>query len=317
MGMSRITTLQMSNTMLDYIMGAESRYNELTKTASSGLKVDKPSDNPSATKSILNITAEIDKLKRYLDNMSNAESELNSVDSKLEALTDLIQTSSDYATQAANGTYNDEDLANIKSQIDQIIESVVDIANTKFNGKYVFSGAATLTETYTKNSSTGVISYNGTTSSEYERYANISDGVSVAINVRGSDLFGSYTPATTSPVAPATGSGLFYTLGTLSAALGSIPPDKATISTCIDNLGTDLDTVTKTRTELAAVSNRFEMTSDTIDNTLINLTNYKSNLQDADLTEVLTDLATAENALQATYSVTSQMLSQVTLLDYM
>lgn len=71
------------------------------------------------------------------------------------------------------------------------------------------------------------------------------------------------------------------------------------------------------RTTFASVSNKFELTESSIDAAVTNLTERKSELQDADLTEVLTDLSAQKLALEATYSVTSQLLSGLSLLDYM
>lgn len=309
---TRVTTLQSSNTMLDYIMNTESHYNELAQQSSSGLRVDEPSDDPVATKSILSINAEINELNNYINSMVTAQSEIDIVDDSLASLTNLIQEASDYATQAANGTYTTEDLANIKTQVDQIIQSVVDLANTDYNGKHVFSGTATSTEpysiTYDLNGNITDVTYNGTTSNEYERYVTISEGVSVAINLRGNDVFGSYDSSTS------TATGLLGDLVTLSNALDA--GDTATINSCIDSLDTDLDTATTSRTKLAAVTNRFDLTKSTLDSTITTLTGYRSELRDADLTEVLTNLALAETALQATYQVTSKLMGSATLLDY-
>lgn len=320
----RVTTLQTSSSMIDYITSAQSKYNELSEQAASGLKVTKPSDDPSATQNIINVTTQISELNGYTTNMKTAQSELDTVDSTLASVTDLIAKANDYATQAASGTYNADNLATIKSQIDQIMQSVVGFANTDFNGTYVFSGNATSTKTYsTVTDASGNITsatYSGSASGEYERYVTISDGLSVPINAKGSDVFGSYTAATVGPPATAaTGSGLLYNLGTLSAALGTVPQtaaSAATISASITGFDANLDTVTATRTKLAAVSNRFEMTETSIKDTITNLKSYKSDLQNVDLAEVATELATAQSALNATYQVTSQMLTSNSLLKY-
>lgn len=354
---SRVSTIQQSNTMLGYITAAESKYNELSEEAASGIRVNDPSDDPNAVKKILQMNSKIEELNGYSDNISNAQSEVDTVSSTLDAVNELISKASDNATQAANGTYNVDDLKSVKSQVDQMIQSVFDLANTDYNGKYVFSGTATATPAYsiTTDTATGnitSITYNGTKTADYQRYTSISEGVSVPTNVKGSDVFGSYSLTTTTAVATgaevagttttsstdangmkttvtktiaisggnvttttATATGLFGDLVTLSTALGA--NDSKTISSCISDLNSDLGTVTSNNTKLAAVSNRLDMTSDTIDETITNLKSYRSDLRDADLTEVLTDLATQENALKATYSVTSQLLSKTTLLDYL
>lgn len=303
----RVTSLQTNDTMLNYITNSEARYYDLSKEASSGLKVTKASDDPTAAKSLLNVKTQLNQLNSYLDNMSSSQNELDTLDSTFSSLTTAIQSASDIATQAANGTYTSTDLNNMKTQLDQIIKSVTDLANTKFNGKYIFSGTATSTPAYDTNAVTGNITYEGNTDS---RYVTISDGTSVAINAPGISVFGQYDS-----VVPANSSGLLGTLGTLSTALGT--NNKVAISNSIDNLTTNLDTVSASRTNFAAVSNRFTMTEDSINSTKTTLTAYQSDLQNADLATVLADLAAQQTSLQATLQVSSNLLAGKSLLDYM
>lgn len=304
----RTSTLQTTNTMMDYITSSETKYNNLALEASSGIKVATPSDDPSAAKSILNVKSQLSKLNDYLKNMSTTQNELNTLDSTFSSLTKNVQDVIDYATQGANGTYTNTDLSSIKSQIDSIIGTITSIANTQYNGTYIFSGTATSTPAYTT-AADGSITYAGNTDS---RYTTIADGVSVATNAIGSSVFGSYTAA--SGGTPASGSGLFYTLKTLSNALGT--GDSATISSSISSLNTELETITGTQTKFGAVTNKFTMTTDTTNSMVTTLKSYKSDLQDADITQVYTDLATQQTALNASMKIASQMLSGKSLLDY-
>lgn len=320
----RSTNLGTSSSMMNYLSSTETRYYELLQQSSSGLKVSKPSDDPSSTRSILNINTKLSQLNGYTGNMSTSQTELDTLDSNLSTLTDLIQNANDLATQAANGTYSQTDLNNIKTQIDSIIDSVMDVANTQYNGEYIFSGTATSTETYSKDADGNII-YNGTDTSTdaYKRYVTISDGVSIAINAAGDSIFGSYTAAVADDpstvgvdeTAPATGTGLIGTLKLLSDALGS--GNKTDIKGSLDKLDSCLDTVSATRTKFASVSNRFEMTQNSIDTTVTNLKSQRSALQDIDLTQVLTDLSSQKLALQASMSATSSLLSGKSLLDYL
>ena len=351
----RSTTLGTNNTMLNYLSNTETKYYDLLEQSASGLKVAKPSDNPTSTRSILNINTKLTQLDSYKENMSTTQTELDTLDSSLSSVTGLIQDSSDLVTQAANGTYNQNDLNNIKTQIDSILASVKDLANTQYNGQYIFSGTATSTPAYATDAS-GNISYQGadTSGNDYKRYVTISDGVSVAINAPGDKVFGSYstTTAAPTPTVPGdvagtttttatdangietttsvtvvlnsngtttrttnTGTGIIGTLQLLSNALGS--GNKADIKGSLDKLDSCLDTTSATRTKFASVSNRFEMTQNSIDTTTTNLKSQKSSLEDIDLTQVLTDLAAQKSALQATMSVTSNLLSGKSLLDYM
>lgn len=315
--MFRVTMLGSANSMLNYIIGGESKYYELSEQAASGLRVIKPSDDSFATKSILDVNSQMNKLNSYLNNMALAQNELDVLDGTLSSLTNLVEKATELTAQASNGTYSNEDMDYIKIQIDQVIESVIDLANTEYNGTYIFSGTATSTKTYTTNPATGNITYNGTpVTDDYQRCTTISDGVAVSINTTGDQVFGSYTAEIAgSPPTPEVAVGLLGTLKQISNALGN--HNQAAVSNRLSGLGTALDTVSVNRTKFASVSNRFQITENSIKTTKTQLESYKSDLRDADLSDVLSDLTAQETALKATYSITSSLLSGSSLLDYL
>ena len=352
MSIERTTTLGSSTSMLNYIKSGESNYYKLAEEASSGLKLTTPSDNPTGARTVMNINTKLSQLTSYSDNMSLAQNELDVLDNTFTSINDSIQSASDLATQASNGTYSSTDLNNIKTQINQIMANVTDLANTQYNGNYIFSGTSTSTPAYkiVTDASGSITSatYQGTPSTgDYQRSVQISDGVSIPINTTGDQVFGSYsnTSATAAAVAgdvdgttttttngittsvtikldgagnktttTQTGSGLLYTLGTLSTALGKA--DTTAVASSLDSLSNNSDTILASQTQFASVSQRFVITQSANDTMTTQLKSSRSDLQDADLSQVLTDLTAQQTALQATMSVTSTLLNGVTLLDY-
>lgn len=305
----RTTTLGTNDLMTNYILSSESKYNDLAVEASTGKKVLKPSDDATATVNILNTNTKTNQLNGYLNNMKLAQNDLNVLDDSLSSTTTALQKANDLAVQASNGTCSPSELDNIKTQVDQILQNVLDIANTKYNGNYIFSGTKTSTETYTTDAA-GNITYNGTPQTgSYQRYVQIADGVQEQINVSGDQLYGSYDATTK------TGTGIIGTLKSLSNALGSY--DNTGISSSLDSLTSDLSNVSAIRTQFAGVTNRFTMTTDSTNTMLTQLKSYKSSLQDADLSSVLTELSAQQLALKATMSVSSNVLSKTSLINYM
>lgn len=315
----RTTNLGTSNLMKTAILSAQSKYYDLAAEASSGKKVTKPSDDATAAVNILNTNTKLNQINGYQDNMSLAQNELNVLDDSLSSVTDSLQKAKDLTTQAANGSCSQSELDNIKIQIDQILQNVTDLAKTQYNGNYIFSGTSTSTPTYDTDTA-GNITYKGDGKS---RYVQIADGVSEAINLPGDQIFGSYTaaiPDNPSTVGvdeskPATGTGIIGNLKLLSDALGA--GDTTKIRSSLDALATNVDDVSTERTKFASVTQRFEMTTNSNSTMTTQLKSYRSEMQDADLSTVLTDLATQKTALEATMSVSSTLLSKTTLLDYM
>lgn len=357
----RTTTLGTSNMMTSYLLSAESKYNQLAEEASSGKKVTKPSDDSSAAVNILNTNKKLNQLSGYTDNMKLAQNELDVLDNTLASTTDQLEKANDLAVQAANGTCSQDELNNIKIQIDQILGNVQDLANTQYNGNYIFSGTKTATPAYQTDAS-GNIVYNGTPKTgAYQRYVQIADGVNETVNTTGDQVFGYYKLADSTPTNPnpktvttnpsdvegttftkstdadgnpitvitavtidkaknettttvTNASGILGDLKMLSNALGK--GDNTQIRASLDSLTNDQNTVSVVRTSFASVSQRFDMTISSNNNMTTQLKEYRSSLQDADLAEVLTNLATQQTALQASMSVTSKILG-MSLLDYM
>jgi len=310
----RTTTAATNNSMLDYIMNNQSKYNELSAQASSQKKLNTPSDNPTDAISVLNINKNLSQLNGYVTNMSQSQNELNVLDNSLASLTSNLQRVHDLAVQASNETNTPATLNNIKTEIDQIIQSVKETGNTQYNGSYIFAGT-NVGQVPFEDGADGGITYTGTPQDkDYQRYIQISDKVQTAINVSGDKLLGSYdADASGTPPVP-TGSGIFKTLYDLSNALGK--SDFTAIRSSLDKVQTDIQNTSNQRTNFASITNRFDMTKTSIKANVTQLTSFKSSLEDVDLATAMTNLANQELALKATMAVAAKTMQSSSLLDY-
>lgn len=305
----RPTTQSTNNTMLNYIFTNQNKYNELSEQSSSGKKLMTPSDNPIDASSVLNVNKQMSQLEGYLNNMATAQNELNVLDNSLSSITSALQKANDLAVQGASETCGDTARASLKQQVDQIIQNLIDVGNTNYNGTYIFAGTNTSTAPF-QEIATGGVGYTGTANTDaYQRYIQISDGVKTAINAPGDTVLGSYDVNTS------TGTGVFKTLYELSAALGS--GDTAGIRDSLDQLQGEIDNTSNIRTTYASITARFKMTQNSIETSQLQLTEYKSSLEDIDISEALTNLANQNIALQATMKVASMTINSSSLLNYL
>lgn len=305
----RPTTQGTNDSLLNYVFANQTRYNEYSEQASTGKKLTTPSDNPIDASNVLNVNKKLSQLNGYLDNMSTAQNELDVLDNTLASITSSLQKANDLAVQAANGTNSQDSRDTIKAQIDQIIENLVSLGNTDYNGVYIFSGTNISTPPFNE-LSTGGVEYVGTPQDkDYQRYIQISDGVKTAINIPGDKLLGSYDAQTQ------TGTGVLKTLYDLSNALGSGDVDG--IRNSIDQVQAGIQNNSNIRTQFASITSRFEMTTTSINNNILQLKEYKSNLENVDMTEALTNLANANIAYQASMQVAAMTLQSSSLLNYM
>lgn len=312
----RSTTTATNNTMLDYILANQSKYNEISAQASSQKKLLTPSDNATDAMNVLNINKNISQLNGYITNMTQSKNELGVLDNSLASITNSLQRAKDMGVLAANGTNSASDLQNMKIEIDQIIQTLKDTGNTEFNGAYIFAGTNTATVPFQDNPDGG-IAYAGTPETgDYQRYIQISNGVNAAINVPGDKLLGYYDADESGTPPTPTGAGIFKTLYDLSNALDASPTDFTAIRNTLDGIQDGLDTVSSVRTNFASIVNRFDMTKTSIETSIVQLKSFKSEMEDIDLAEVLTNLSNQETALKATMAVASQSMQSATLLDY-
>lgn len=316
----RTTSLGLSDRMVSQLMTSQASLLDLQIQMSTQKKVNKPSDNSVDAAQILVLQKQQNQIETYNTNISTAREQLNMLDSSLGRVIDVIQRANELTIQGSNETYNAAQLVGIKGEIDQIKESIMDFANTQYNGQYIFSGNNTAYPTYTM-AADGSVTYNGSDSaSDSPRSIEIMDGVSIPLNVNGLNIFGEYQyeVLTTSGVSvPESGSGLFQALSKLSTALGQDPPDFNGIRAQIEPLQDGLNTVNNTRTQYGSYSSkRLDMTQSYLSDLSLSLSEQQSGLQDLDLVKAITDLNNQNYAYQASLQTTSQSL-QVSLLNYM
>lgn len=135
--MQRITSQISTRVALEGIRTQSSRLASAQSQLSSGRRVQKPSDDPIAFRSISNLRAEVRRLDSELQSIERARGALNGSVSRLtEARTLLV--SAQTAAQQARDPLARETHA---KTVDSVLEQMVRLANEQANGRYVFGGA--------------------------------------------------------------------------------------------------------------------------------------------------------------------------------
>ncbi|MDD3149721.1 MAG: flagellar hook-associated protein FlgL [Candidatus Gastranaerophilales bacterium] len=328
---TRITNASMSQNILQNLYTNRSSLLELQEQISSGKKITSPSDDASAAMGILSLNKNINENKTYLNNIDLALSELDTTESTIKSSIEVINRAKELTLTASNGTSGENELSAIKIEIEQLIGTLSDLGNTKFGNKYIFSGLNTENATF---SATGddnnEITYNGTpysSSTDYQRKVEISDGITVTINLAGDDIFGSYTTETPAGVdgegnpTPAVmeGSGIFGTLcalrDELDTAISSGEINYDAIREKIDGLDDGLNDLLNAQAKVGGIYSRLEMTQNKYEDDAINLKKYRSGLEDVDLASAISDMQFQQTALEASLQIGS-MVMQTSLLNY-
>ncbi len=316
MGVGRISTSFLLNQGINNLNANSSLLSKLQEKLSTNKNINRPSDDPLGFSRLLSVTDALNYDKRYSDNITQANSELNTTDSSLTSVTDIIARAKELAVQGANVSTNQQGRNAIALEIDQLINQAVQVANTKVGDKFIFAGFNNATAPFTRAVDDVTYSGSANVAGSFERQIEISDGVTQTINVNGDAVFGhvSVTSAGDPPTFAAGSTGLLKTLVNLKLNLqaGNLPE----IRLRLDNLDTDLTNVDAQKATVGSIQNRLDLAQNRLDQRKNTFTKEYSSIQDLDLPKTISDLNFQQNVYQSSLQVLSRVI-QPSLLSFL
>lgn len=136
----RTTPLSTSRTTMLNIRSAAARIAKASQEVSSGLRVTKPSDDPSDAAGIVRTRAELATIKRFRENLEAMRTELRAVDGTIFQATAALDRAAQLAAMGASDTSDAADREMIAAEVEGIYRHIASIANTVHGGRYVFGG---------------------------------------------------------------------------------------------------------------------------------------------------------------------------------
>ncbi|MBI4576440.1 MAG: hypothetical protein HY722_09285 [Planctomycetes bacterium] len=155
---------------------------------SSGLRINRPSDDPVDASLASRLEALRGRSSQFLRNVDRASTALGITDSTLSEVTDLVQRARDLALREAGDTANEATRRNAATEVGELIRNALDLANTEAVGERVFGGSLTRGIPYSAEATD--VRYAGDARA---LQLAIGDGLSIATNLPGTEAFGSGT----------------------------------------------------------------------------------------------------------------------------
>lgn len=284
----RITNAMMSTRALRDLQTNYAGLARVQEQVSTARKLNRASDDPAQARVAVKVRDNLNALAQHLRNIGTADRATSTAETALSSADDAIIRLKELALQAANGTNTAADRSAILSEVTQLGEQLVGLANTKNGEDYVFSGQRTRTPAY---ASVGA-AYGGDTNLLNAR---IAPGVTLATNVTADVAFGPALAA----------------VAQLQADLGAgIAPAPATIGA----VDAGLDAVLAARTRIGAVVNRLDSTRTFVESSQEAGIKLLSDLEDADMAEVISSAAQRQAVYEAALSVNAKILRR-SLID--
>jgi flagellar hook-associated protein 3 FlgL len=136
----RISTSHIFSQSLQQMNSALSNVTELNMMNSSQKRINRPSDDPSGTGKVMELSSYDQSLSGYLENCSVSNSYLSLADQSLVQASENISAAMETAEQAATETYTEKQLQMMAEEMESYLDSLLTIANTQMGTDSVFAG---------------------------------------------------------------------------------------------------------------------------------------------------------------------------------
>jgi flagellar hook-associated protein 3 FlgL len=223
---------------------------------------------------------------------------LQTADATMSSVITALNQAITLGIQAGNGTLSNTDRATLSSQIQSISNQVLSLANTTYQGAYIFAGTNSGQAAYVAdNTSPSGVTYQGNSAANQ---VEISQGQNLAVNVPGSQIFSN--PATD----------VFAALANLAQAAQS----GNGIPAAMDQLHAAFDHVNAQRTFYGSQLQQLTTTSTFLANDKVQLASQENTATGIDLAQAATDVQRALTARSAILAAGGK-IQNVSLLDYL
>lgn len=294
----RVTEGSASYGALAGLQAASARLASAQAKLSSGKQITTSSDNPSGTVRAMQLRADLKRNSQYASSATDALSWMGVADTSYTQMVSLTQQARTLVVQALNtGASTGTSASAIADQLDSIRSSLIDLANTTYNGRPVFGGTTNKTTAYTDagvyQGDNGIVS------------RTVGPKTTIAINQTGPQIF----------TDPGTGQDLFGLLQTISDTLHT-DPASPTLSTDLTSLDGAVKQISNAQAAEGAAYQRVQASQNAQQATQTTLKSNLSDIQDIDIADMAVQVTTANTVYQAALQTTAS-IRQMSLLDYL
>lgn len=312
----RITNNMLINNMIRHINNNLDRMSLYQSQIAAGKKISKPSDDPIVASRALKLRTDVSEIKQYIRNVQDAQSWLDTTETALAHIGDVLQRTRELMLEAANGTNTPSDTQKIKEEVVELKKQIIQLSNTTYADRHIFSGFKTDKKLLIDDeTSPDFGKFNIDVSMDENIQYEIGVGIFIRINVLGGDLFNMGQPAVSNGTSPDDSTPvLIQHFNELIAALDAGDLEK--VNELLNSFDKDIDNVLKLRADVGARTNRLELTEYRLETDLINFAEQMSKNEDVDMAQAIINLRNEENVYRASLAGGAQIIMP-TLVDFL
>ena len=277
-----------------------SRIARAQEQLTSGLRVNRPSDDPTGAMRIREIRSDLRRVGQFERNISRAQSSLMHADSVVGEVSTAMMRVKELTLQGATSALTDEDARTITEEIRLLLDHVRTLANARTGGRYLFGGYRSDAEPFDEN-----FVYRG---DDHATEIEIGDRHHVEFALPGSRIFVS-DPGNPDRV------DVFEVIADAIDAINT--RNENDIEASVEEVERAIEQIIDARTEVGVRQAAVEAALSVNDALKATLPEDLRALQDTDFAQAVSELTLAETAFEATLAVDARRMSGVSLLDFM
>jgi flagellar hook-associated protein 3 FlgL len=291
----RVDPNYISTNLVSSLDATQLKEQQLTSEMSSGMRINSLSDDPVAAGENVVLLNEIQQDDSFTTSASSVSGQLQVADTALGSVVTELTSAISLATSANNGTMNSTQIKSIATQISSILAEVTSLANSTYEGSYIFAGTQTTSAPFSTSTSTSpaTTTYSG---DDTINYLETPSGQKIQLNVSGDDIF--------------LGSGTNSVFGALNALVsdyssGTVDTTQAVSDTT--SLNTALNYVSEKRVTIDGSITQLISASDAATSNKTQLIAAQTDLLQASTASVATQLSLVETQQTSLEDVIAQL----------
>jgi flagellar hook-associated protein 3 FlgL len=291
---TRLATGAQSLQNMDSVGAMSKRMAQLQEQISSGKAIQRASEDPGGTRSVMTLRAEQTRMSQYAQNIDNGLLRLNTTRTQVDSVNDQLFKSRELVLQGQASNSTASSRSALAAQIDVIASSLLVAANSDFAGRALFTGSTSAATAYNAGGT-----YIGDTNAVTTRVDDF--GSTVRIELNGPEIFG------------ADATNAFAVLTSIADSLRNTPANLAANLTSLDSV------ITTARGAQATVGSRINQLNELRDvsaDRILSITGALAAVEDTDLTKTIMELTMQQTSYEAALYATASIM-QPSLMDFL
>lgn len=296
-----MSSIRVNPNLLPDLLAAlqQTRQQEGTSTIelATGSRINQPSDDPAGAAQLVLNRDQSNQADSFLRSITSVNGQLQTADSALSSVVTALQRAISLGIEGANGTLSNQDRSDVAAELTGIQQQLVSLANTSYQGEFIFAGTATVQPFAASAASSSGVAYQGNTGVN-----NVQVGVnySLAVNQPGSQVFN------------APGADVFQSISDLITSL----QNNAGITAAVSEVSSAFNHITSQRVFYGNAIDQLNSQQNYLNSEKVNLSTSADAIGGADMAKTATSLNQAELAVNAELSAMSR-INQTSLFDFL